>query len=62
MTVQRQEGYALGRQIASIGLVFMGLAGIWVIAHPSAARAATTERVVVNRFSGLAIEGYDPVA
>jgi YHS domain-containing protein len=28
----------------------------------SAARAATTERVVANRFSGLAIEGYDPVA
>jgi len=27
-----------------------------------AANAATTERVVVNRFSGLAIEGYDPVA
>ena len=29
---------------------------------PFAARAATTERVVVNRFTGLAIEGYDPVA
>jgi hypothetical protein len=28
----------------------------------SAAWAATTERVVVNRFTGLAIEGYDPVA
>ena len=27
-----------------------------------AAQASTTERVVVNRFSGLAIEGYDPVA
>ena len=27
-----------------------------------AAVAATTERVVVNRYSGLAIEGYDPVA
>ena len=27
-----------------------------------AARAATTERVVVNRYSGLAIEGFDPVA
>ena len=24
--------------------------------------AATTERVVVNRYSGLAIEGFDPVA
>jgi hypothetical protein len=27
-----------------------------------AARAASTERIVVNRYSGLAIEGYDPVA
>ena len=28
----------------------------------SVALAATTERVVTNRFSGLAIEGYDPLA
>jgi hypothetical protein len=27
-----------------------------------AVQAATTERVVVNRYSGLAIEGFDPVA
>lgn len=27
-----------------------------------AALASTTERVIVNRFSGLAIEGFDPVA
>jgi hypothetical protein len=27
-----------------------------------AAQGATTERVVLNRFTGLAIEGYDPVA
>jgi hypothetical protein len=27
-----------------------------------AVRAATTERVVVNRYTGLAIEGFDPVA
>jgi hypothetical protein len=29
---------------------------------PFAARASTTERVVVSRFSGLAIDGFDPVA
>ena len=29
---------------------------------PMALQATTTERIVVNRFSGLAIEGYDPVA
>ena len=28
----------------------------------AAAMAATTERVVVNRYTGLAIEGFDPVA
>jgi hypothetical protein len=28
---------------------------------PVAAQATTTERVVVNRYTGLAIEGYDPV-
>ena len=26
------------------------------------AEAATTERVIVNRYTGLAIEGFDPVA
>ena len=29
---------------------------------PSASRGQTTERVIVNRYSGLAIEGFDPVA
>ena len=37
------------------------LASFFVQALPCA-QAATTERVVVNRFSGLAIEGFDPVA
>jgi YHS domain-containing protein len=44
------------------------LAGLWALAMSdlaggrSVARAATTERIVTNRFSGLAIEGYDPLA
>jgi len=33
-----------------------------VFAAPLAGQAATTERVVMNRFTGLAIEGFDPVA
>jgi hypothetical protein len=37
-----------------------GLAAQACLPHP--ARASTTERVVVNRYSGLAIEGFDPVA
>jgi hypothetical protein len=65
MTAQRQErngsgsGTGFRRGIALIGL----LAGLALQALPEpAAQASTTERVVVNRYSGLAIEGFDPVA
>ena len=70
MTVQRQE-----RNGSRSGTVFRpGIAFIGLLASlecvslggqaclPSKAWAATTERVVVNRFTGLAIEGFDPVA
>ena len=43
--------------LANLWLTDGGLGGVGF-----AARAATTERVVANRYSGLAIEGYDPVA
>jgi hypothetical protein len=70
MTAQRQErngsrpgihfrpGIALITLLAGLlpaSLGELGCAG-------SIAQAATTERVVANRYSGLAIEGYDPVA
>ena len=39
------------------------LAAIFALFGPNpAAWAATTERIVTNRYSGLAIEGFDPVA
>ena len=38
------------------------MACIGILGSGLPARAATTERVVVNRFSGVAIEGFDPVA
>jgi hypothetical protein len=70
MTAQRQERNGIGRRIRfrpGTALIIV-LAGI-LSAGPGregglgpAAWAATTERVVANRFSGLAIEGYDPVA
>ena len=42
---------------------FALLAGFFVnLGLDLTVRAATTERVVVNRYSGLAIEGFDPVA
>ena len=57
-TAQQQERYRWRPQIAFFAL----LAGICGLSADFAARASTTERVVVNRFSGLAIEGFDPVA
>jgi len=62
MTAQRQQGNGSGRQLAVIAQVMALLAGFWTAFPNPAARASTTERVVVNRFSGLAIEGFDPVA
>ena len=59
MTAQRQERYGLRRQMAVIAL----LASFFSVLRPDfAAQAATTERIVVNRYSGLAIAGFDPVA
>jgi hypothetical protein len=70
MTPQRQERnrprYLTGfrRGIALIPLLAGLLSGSLATLALSggAAEAATTERVVVNRFTGLAIEGFDPVA
>src|SRR5665213_3034216 len=54
----------VGASLVWASLVCAGLClSLGALAWPSAAaRAATTERVVVNRFTGLAIEGFDPVA
>ncbi len=59
MTAQRQERYGLRPGIALFALLASFFCGLSL---DSAASAATTERVVVNRYSGLAIEGFDPVA
>jgi hypothetical protein len=64
MTARRQERNGWRPGIAFIA-AWASLAGLslGVTAHPeAAAAAATTERVVLNRFTGLAIEGFDPVA
>src|SRR3979411_261442 len=65
MTAQRQErhgsrsGICFRRGMAVIALL-AGLAALPSV--PLTAQATTTERVVVNRYTGLAIEGFDPVA
>ena len=59
MTDQRQESYRRG----PLAALFAILAAVFALIGPNpAAWAATTERIVVNRYSGLAIEGFDPVA
>src|SRR5258708_22101976 len=65
MTAQRQErnGSRSGMEFRPGMAFFLLLASLGSQAIPLfAARAATTERVVVNRYSGVAIEGFDPVA
>jgi hypothetical protein len=62
MTAERQERYGWRPGIAFIALL-AAVAALTALAGPDwTANAATTERLVVNRYSGLAIEGYDPVA
>jgi hypothetical protein len=70
MTAQRQErnrgrpnihfrlGMALIAVLAGLPFIGFGMPG----GAGFSAYAATTERIVTNRYSGLAIEGYDPVA
>ncbi|WP_322515994.1 YHS domain-containing (seleno)protein [Rhodopseudomonas palustris] len=59
MTAQRQEGNALRLGFATIGLAALLLCPTGPTAR---AEGATTERIVVDRHTGLAIDGFDPVA
>lgn len=58
MTARRQERKGLGLRFACLAV----LATAGLVPSDPVAGAATTERVVVNRYSGLAIDGFDPVA
>jgi hypothetical protein len=68
MTARRQERNGIRRQVQiRPGMALVSVLASLLWAGPGAgpwpaALAATTERVVTNRFTGLAIEGYDPVA
>ncbi len=58
MTAQRQDRYVWRPQIALITL----LAIFCIACNKISSAAETTERIVTGRFTGLAIEGFDPVA
>lgn len=72
MTAPRQEANRIGvKSPFRPGLALIALTLSLVLWPPgggefagsgSAAFASTTERIVTNRFSGLAIEGFDPLA
>ena len=71
MTLQRQEANAIATRphfrpgMALIALGFLAGLGATVAMGSmpgSLALAQTTERVITNRYSGLAIEGYDVLA
>ena len=53
MTAQRRDWCGLSRRIALIWLISSLCTPLW---------AGTNERVVTDRYSGLAIGGFDPVA
>jgi YHS domain-containing protein len=59
MTLQRQERYVARLAAAMVcALGFLAAPA----GSPQQAQAATTERVVIDRHTGLAIAGFDPVA
>ena len=61
MTAARQERKS--RRLGGLGGCSGGDRGGWLRpCCPTAIGAATTELVVVNRYTGLAIDGFDPVA
>ena len=59
MTAPRQER---NRNRPGIAFIARAAGVLWLSVAGFAVEAATTERVVVNRFTGLAIDGFDPVA
>jgi YHS domain-containing protein len=61
MTAARQERKP--RRFLGAGAALLAVVSAWWVAQAvHRARAATTELVVVNRHTGLAIDGVDPVS
>ena len=64
MTTARQERKSRRSRALSTAILTLlaGAGGFGFVLTLTPSRAATTELVVVNRYTGLAIDGFDPVA
>jgi len=64
MTTARQERKSRRSRALSTAILALlaGAGGFGLLLTLTPSRAATTELVVVNRYTGLAIDGFDPVA
>ena len=62
MTGQRQDANHRYFKTARFFLVLGFSAAILALTVPLTSQAGTTERIVMNRFTGLAIEGFDPIS
>ena len=61
MTAQRQQwNWSWSKPLFRRAIAVIALAPL--LLAPLAAPAATTQRIIANRFSGLAIDGFDPVS
>jgi hypothetical protein len=62
MTSARQKRKSRHPRVAAAAAIAAGLAALVTAVLAPAARAGLTEQIVVDWHSGLAIDGYDPVA
>ena len=61
MTAQRQQwNWSWSKPLFRRAIAVIALAPL--LLAPLAAPAATAQRIIANRFSGLAIDGFDPVS
>jgi len=62
MTAQRQQPNRTGSKPLFCRAIAAIVLGTTLLMPAVSALGATTERIVANRFTGLAIDGFDPVA
>jgi hypothetical protein len=61
MTAARQERKVRRRKVVSRTILALSALVAAAVCAPTTIRAAISELVIANRYTGLAIDGYDPV-